>query len=153
MRERLLGRDLLEILALEAAERSPGGGQDQTVDRSGALGGEELMERCVLGVDREDGGTGGLRQRGHELSADHERLLVGQREVDAFGQRGDGREQPGRADDRVEDHVALAFGDQPHHTVGTGEHLSARPRLAGLGRGVGIGQRDPAHPVALGLLQ
>ena len=71
------------------------------------------MDGGVLGVDRDDHRAGGLGECHHELAPDHERLLVGQREVDALTQRRDRRDQAGRADDRVEDQVAVALGDQP----------------------------------------
>ena len=66
---------------------------------------DQLVQRGVLGVDRDQLRAGGLGQRGHELAADDERLLVGQRDVDALGERDDRRAQAGRADDRVEHEV------------------------------------------------
>ena len=59
----------------------------------------------MLGVDRQDPRAGRLRELGHELAADDERLLVGQREVDPLAERRDGRAEARRADERVEDEV------------------------------------------------
>ena len=53
-RERLLDGDVLELGARAPAERPAGRGQHELVDRPGALAGEELVQRRVLGVDRDD---------------------------------------------------------------------------------------------------
>ena len=87
-----------EVLAA-AAERAAGGGDDQLVDDAGRLAGQQVVDRGVLGVDRDQAGAGGLGERGHELAADDERLLVGQRDVDALGERDDRRAEAGGADD------------------------------------------------------
>ena len=89
--QRLLDRHVLELGARAAAERAAGGGHDEPVDRAGALAGDQLVQRGVLGVDRDQLRAGGLGQRGHELAADDQRLLVGEREVDALGERHDRR--------------------------------------------------------------
>ena len=74
---------------------------------AGALGAQELEQRRVLGVDRQDPGLGRLGQRRDQLAADDEALLVGEREVDPLGERDDRRPEPGDADDRVQDEVGL----------------------------------------------
>ena len=56
---------------------------------------------------------GRLRELRHELAADDERLLVGEREVDALAERRDGRAEAGRADERVEDEVGAGLDDEP----------------------------------------
>ena len=98
--------DVLELGARAAAERAAGRGQRRAgrscPARSPAM---QLVQRRVLGVDRDDLRAGGLGQRRHELAADDQRLLVGQREVDALAERGDGRAEAGRADERVEHEV------------------------------------------------
>ena len=86
-------------VARAAAERAAGGGDDEPLDGARALAGDQLVQRGVLGVDRDQLGAGGLGERGHELAADDERLLVGQRDVDALGERDDRRAEAGRADD------------------------------------------------------
>ena len=52
--ERLLDGDLLELGAAAAAERAAAGGQDEPLDGPGALAGEQLVQRRVLGVDGDD---------------------------------------------------------------------------------------------------
>ena len=77
-------------------------------------------------------GAGRLRQRGHELAADHEALLVGEREVDALPQRRDRGTEARRADQRVEHEVAVGVGDQLDEALGPRQHLarsSAHPRV------------------------
>ena len=93
----------------------------------------------------------GLGELGDELAADDERLLVGQREVDALPQRRDRRAEAGRADQRVEHEVGAGLEHELDEPLGAGEHLAVRPRLGGAGGGVGVGERDAAHAVADGL--
>ena len=142
VRERLLDRDVLQLGARAAAERAAGGGQDELVDRPRPLAGEQLVQRRVLGVDGDDLRAGRLGERHDELAADDERLLVGQREVDALAQRRDGRAEAGRADERVEHEVGAGLEHEPHEALGPGEHLAVGPRLGGAGGGVRVGQRD-----------
>ena len=97
-----------------------------------------------IGIRR---GAGGLGERGHELPADDQRLLVGERDVHALGERDDRRAEAGGADDAVEHEIGLRLGDQADEAFGAGEDLALRPHLGGVGRGVGIGQRDPGDAV------
>ena len=92
---------------------------------AGRLAGQQVVERGVLGVDRDQPGAGGLGERGHELAADDQRLLVGQRDVHPLGQRDDRRAEAGGADDRVEDEVGLRLGDQADQALGAVQHLAA----------------------------
>ena len=55
---------------------------------------------------------------GDELAADDERLLVGQREVDALPQRRDRRPEPRGAHERVEDEVGARLEHEPHESLG-----------------------------------
>ena len=105
VRERLLDRHVLELGARAAAERAARGGEHELVHRARPLGAQQLVQRRVLGVDGDDLRAGGLGQRHDELAADDERLLVGEREVDALAQRRDRRPQARRADERVEHEV------------------------------------------------
>ena len=73
------------------AKRPAAGGDRQPLDRARRLAGEQLVKRGVLGVDRHDLRAGGLGERRHELAADDERLLVGERQVDALAERRDRR--------------------------------------------------------------
>ncbi len=85
--ERLLDGDLREVGPGAPAERAAAGGEHELLDRAGRLAGQELEQRRVLGVHREQLGSGRLRQGHHELAADDERLLVGQGEIDPLPQR------------------------------------------------------------------
>ena len=111
---------------------------------------EQVVQRGVLGVDRQQPGAGGLRERADQLAAHHERLLVGQRDVDPLAERDDGRPEAGGADDRVDDEVGVGVGDEPDEALGAGQHLALGPHLGRAGRGVGVRQRDPADPVRAG---
>src|ERR1700753_3830403 len=49
-------------------------GHQQPLDRPHRLPGEQLMDRRMLGVDRDDRGAGRLRQLRDELAADDQRF-------------------------------------------------------------------------------
>ena len=136
-----------------AAERPARGGEDQPVDRAGTLAGQQLMQRRVLGVDRDDRRPGRLGKLHDELAADDERLLVGEREVDPLTERRDRRHEAGRTDDRVEHEIAPGFGDQLDEPVRAGQHLSVGPRLRRRAPPRPVGQRDPPHAERLRLLE
>ena len=99
--------DVRELVAAAAAERAARGGQRQALDRPRPLARDQLVQRRVLGVDRDQLRAGRLGERHHELAADDERLLVGERDVDPLGQRDDRRAEAGGADDRVEHEVGV----------------------------------------------
>ena len=122
--ERLLDGHVLQVRA--AAERAAGGGDDQLLDHAGRLAGQQVVQRGVLGVDRDELGAGRLGERGHELAADDERLLVGERHVDALGERHDRGPEAGGADDRVEHQVGVGLGDELHEPLRAGQHLARR---------------------------
>ena len=120
----------------------------ELLDDAGRLAGQQVVERGVLGVDRDQPRAGGLGERGHELAADDQRLLVGQRDVDALGERDDRRAEAGGADDRVEHEVGAAT----RRRAGSGPRGRAAPRRrvhcsAARRGGVGVGERDPRHAV------
>ena len=141
-------RDLLELAARAPAKRAAGRGQDEVLDRPGPLAGDQLMQRGVLGVDGQDLRAGRLRERHHELAADDERLLVGEREVDALAERRDRRAEPGGADERVQDEVGAGLEHELDEPLGAGQHLPVGP-LLGRARGrVGVGERDPVDAEA-----
>ena len=117
----------------------------------GPLAVDQLVQRGVLGVDGDELRAGGLAERHHELAADDERLLVGERDVDPLGERDDRRPEAGGADDRVEHEVGAGLGDEPDEPLRPGEHLAVRPRLGGARGGVGVAQRDPVDAVGAGL--
>ena len=148
VRERLVDRDLREVLAL--AERPARGGEDELFDRARRLlGVDELEERRVLGVDRDDLRLGRFGQGRDQLAADDQALLVREGEVDALAQRDDRRPQAGRAGDRVQDEVGLGRRDELAHALGPGEDARALGR-APLRDGR-VGDRDALHAVLVGL--
>ena len=135
-----------------AAERAAAGGEDEPVDRARPLAGEQLEEGGVLGVHRQELRARGLRERGHQLAAHHQALLVGEREVDALTESGNRGTQAGRASQRVQHEIAVGIGDQLDQPLGTREHLG----LGVLGRARGrvrVRERYAAHPVLLRLLE
>ena len=121
--------------------------EHELVDGARVLAGEQLVQRRVLGVHGHEPRAGGLRQRHDELAADHERLLVGERDVDPLGERHDRGPQAGRPDDGVQDQVGARLGDQAHQPLRAVQHLAVRPRLRRARRGVRVGQRDAPHAV------
>ena len=112
MCERLLGRDVLELGALAAAERSARACEHERVDllRLAAL---QALEECrVLAVDREDPAAPPFAGGERQLTGGDEALLVREREVDALLERPERRVDSGEADDRVEDDVGLRALEQ-----------------------------------------
>ena len=112
MRERLLGRDVLELGARAAAERAAGTGEDERVDLLRLAPLEALEERRVLAVDRQDPAAAPLPRGEGELAGGDEALLVREREVDAALERPERRVHSGEADDGVEDDVRLRALEQ-----------------------------------------
>jgi hypothetical protein len=132
-------------------ERAAGGGEHQPLHRARALRADELEEGRVLGVDRDDPRVRGLGERGHELAAHHQALLVGERQLDALGKRHDRRPETRGADDSVQNQVGAGAGDQLLDALLTGEH-AAVPGRRGRSGCVGIGERDGGHAVVARLL-
>ena len=112
MPQGLLGRDVGELGRGAAAERTAARGHDQGLDRLGLLAREQLVQRGVLGVDRQQLRAAARQGLAHERAAGDEALLVGERDVDARLQRRQRGVEPGRADDGVEDDVRPALGCQ-----------------------------------------
>ena len=106
----------------------------------------------MLGVDGDDARAGGLSKLDHELAADHKRLLIGQRQHEALGERRHRWHQPGGTHDRVEHHLAARLGDQPRNALLPREDLPVRPRLGGLRSSGLIHECDPPDAVSAGLL-
>ena len=109
MRERLLGRDVGELVARAAAERAAARGQDDAL-RLAEL--RALEERRVLAVDRDQLAPAPLLRRERELAGGDEALLVRERERDAVLERPHRRREPGEADDGVQDDVGLGALEQ-----------------------------------------
>ena len=116
MAQGVLDRHRLEIGRRAPAEGAARRRQDERLHRARPLAGEELVQRRVLGVDGDELRAGRLAQRHDELAADDEGFLVGERDVDALGERDDGRAEPRRADDGVQDQVGVGLrheADEP----------------------------------------
>ena len=109
MRERLLGRDVGELVARAAAERAAARGQDEAL-RLAEL--RALEERRVLAVDRDQLAPAPLLRRERELAGGDEALLVRERERDAALERPHRRREAGEADDGVQDDVGLGALEQ-----------------------------------------
>ena len=112
MRERVLDRDVLEVVPAAAAERPARGGQDERVDRVRCSALEPLEEGRVLGVDRQQEASAPLPRRQRELAGGDEALLVRERQRDAALERPQRRADAGEADDRVQDDVRLCGFEQ-----------------------------------------
>ena len=149
--ERLLASHVLEVGA--AAEGTAAGGEHEAVDGARPLGGHELVQGGVLGIHRYQLCAGALGKGGHELAADHEALLVREREIDSLAECGDRGAQAGRAHQRVQHEVAVGLGDELHEPLRPGQDLDPAPVLGRHGRGVEVGERDPADAVHAGLLE
>ena len=96
--ERVRHADGRELLPSHAAERPAGGSDREALDRarSGSpFGGDQLVQRGVLGIDGQDLRPSRLGERHHQLASRNERLLVGEREVDSLAQRRDRGQQSG----------------------------------------------------------
>ena len=112
MGQRVLDRDLLEVVPAAAAERPARGGQHERVDRARRAALESLEERGVLGVDGQQQASSPLPRRERELAGCDEALLVRERERDAALERPERRADAGKADDRVQDDVRLGGFEQ-----------------------------------------
>ncbi len=152
MGEGLLHRHLLQLLPSPSAEGPPARGDGQPPHGPRRLPRDQLVKGGVLGVHRHYPRPGRLRQGGHQLPADHQGLLVGQGQVDALTERGDGRSQPRRAHQGVQHEVGFGLHDEPYEPLRAAEHPAVGPGLRGAGGGVGVGQGDLADTVGAGLL-
>jgi len=112
----------------------------------------QIIEIAAQRFHRDQLRAGGLRERDHELAADDQRLLVGQREVDPLPERRHGRPETGRPDHRVEDEVSARLHDERDEPLRRGEHLAVGPRLRCPRGGVPVRQRNPLHAVSPSLL-
>ena len=145
--EGVLDGDAGQLGARPAPERAARRRDGEPHDGARPLARDQLVQRGVLGVHRDQPGAGRLAESRDQLAADHERLLVGQRDVDALAEGDDRRAQAGRADDRVEHEVGVGLRDQTGEPLRPGEDLAVRPLLGGARGRVGVGQGDPAHGV------
>ena len=112
---------------------------------------KQLVQRGVLGVDRDQRRAAPARRVEHERAAGDEALLVRERDVDAGLERGERRVQPGDADARVQHEVGRDLGCEPGDAIRALEHASCEPR-ARTGRGLAIGEGDRVHAMQPGEL-
>jgi hypothetical protein len=102
---------------------------------------QRLVERHVLAVDRHDLGAVGVREVGQQAAGDDQRLLVGQGDRLARGERrGDRREARG-PDDRRHDLVDFGVGGGGDEGLGPGGDLDAGRQLRAGARGPPPGRR------------
>ncbi len=107
VRERVRDRDRVEGVEAPLAERAARRREHEALRLLGAAAAHRLVDRAVLGVDRDDLR---LRPRGlreDQRAGDDERLLVGEREPLAGADRGERRAQPQRADEPADDGVGV----------------------------------------------
>ena len=149
MGERLVRRHPGEVGA--AAERAAGCGEHQSLHVPRWLGGDQLVKRRVLGIDRDDARVGGLGERGDEVPSDHQALLVGEGEIDPLRESDDRRSEPGRPHHAVEHQVGAGGRDQLADSLLAGED-AAVPGPPGLPRRRRIAEGDGRHAVVTGLL-
>jgi hypothetical protein len=121
-----LGRDPGERVGVERAERPAGCGQDDLGDLGGIAAIENLEDRVVLAVDRQDAHAPRYRGGSEQGAGADQRLLVRKRHRAGTGQGGHGRRETGGADDRGQDDVGRTRCRLDHRGV-TGGRLDAGP--------------------------
>ena len=125
MGQRVLDRDLAELLGRPAAEGPARCGEEEAATprpcRRPSM--QALVQRAVLRVDGDDLGARSRPRLLHHGCGGDQRLLVGQGQPLARLERGQRHRQPGEPDDPVEHHVRLA--GRLHHALGADEHLGA----------------------------
>jgi hypothetical protein len=85
----------------------------------------------VLAVDGQDRGTGRARELRQDPAGDDQRLLVGERDALAGGERGVDRRQAGGTDDRADNAVDLGERGELDERLGAGGEPAASGELAG----------------------
>ncbi len=116
MRQCVVDGDRCELGAAPPTERATAGGEDETLDPVGPPGvgeglvrAQALVQRTVLGVDRNDLGSRGTPGLLHDRAGGDERFLVGERQAPSRFECGQGDREPGETDDGV-DHGLGAAG-------------------------------------------
>ncbi|KAG0931046.1 hypothetical protein G6F31_016876 [Rhizopus arrhizus] len=131
---RLRRGDLGQLGTAAATERAAGGGQQDPAYAgpldAGIARAQALEDRAVFAVDRDDFGAGTFGGAGQQLAGQHQRLLVGQQDALAGRCGGQGRGQPGGADDGRDHGVAGIAGGQLVQCGGTRMGLGGQPSLA-----------------------
>jgi len=135
--KRLLLGDRGELFAAPAAERSPGGGENDRLDRVRTGRPHKLEERRVLRVHRQDPQPFLGGQAGHERPRTDQALLVCQGQHPVVLERRQARFEPGEPDDGIEDDVGFNLPDEPRCPVRAAQHVDLRiERRRHSGRGL-----------------
>ena len=116
MSQRLGGRDIRERGARTAAEGSTGCRQHEPAHLGVLAGAQRLRDRRVLGVDGDD--LAGPRDRGDQLTAHDQGLLVRERERAAGLERSERRAETDGPGDAVEHDVGIDIAHQLLGLVG-----------------------------------
>src|SRR6266487_1253717 len=112
MCERLLWRDVLELVARPSAKRTAGGGQHERVDALRIASVEALEGSRVLAVHWNQNASAALERGQRELACRDEALFVRERQRNPALERPERRREAGEADDRVEHDVRLRALEQ-----------------------------------------
>ena len=112
VRERIVRRDIRELVARAAAERAAGRGQHQRVDGFGRAALEALEDGRVLAVHREQSAAAAAVRRGRQVAGGDEALLVGKCQINSMLERPERGVDAGEPDDGVEHHVRLGRVEQ-----------------------------------------
>ena len=153
MLERLVERDVAEVGDRRITEGAARGREHEARDVALGLVAQELMDRVVLAVDRQQaraGDAGGFRD---ELAGEHEEFLARERDVLLRLEGRERRREAGGADDGRDDHrdfrQAGDFGQAggAFQEAGAGGESS---RSAGFGRSGRIGEGHDADAEFLG---
>ena len=107
MRERFLDSDSTERPEVPLSQRPAGSCENDPFDLFAAAAPEGLVDRAVLGIDRDDLRAALARGGDDELPGDDERLLVRERESLARDDSGVRRPQSHRSDQTRDDDVGF----------------------------------------------
>ena len=139
VRERLLDRDVAR--ARRACARGTGRRDAVSTSRSTVPGRSPAISWCSAECSESTGmicAPVASASCHDELAADDERLLVGQREVDALAERRRrSGPRPARADERVEHEVGAGLDDEPTSPSAPASTSPSVQRLGGARGGVG----------------
>ena len=142
-----------QLLACLASKRTTRAGDDGGADRFVSRRLDELKERRVLGVHRQDADVVPGGKIHDEIAGAHNALLVGQGQRTFDFERRDGRFESGESHDRVEDQVRVHLADEARGRPGARAHPQLRvERQAGRRRAL-VFDGDIRDPQRGGLLE
>ena len=155
MRERVVDGDRVEGLEAPLAEGAARGREHEAAGLAGRARAQGLVDRAVLGVDRDQLGAALLRLREDELARHDERLLVREGQALAGPHRGPGRTQPQRAHESPDDRVRVRMAGGLVEAFHAGHDPAAEPGRQHLRKArnvLGAVDRDELRPELRGLL-